>query len=85
MFSCLFPSAPIRKWHKSPGNSICIFFTILVRANIFKNDNFSIYNEALKKQGFDQSTLLTWKDMENHDVSILLNRITIRIFELQQV
>ena len=85
MFSCLFPSAPIRKWHKSPGNSIYIFFTVLVRANIFKNDNFSIYNEALKKQGFDQSTLLTWKDMENHDVSILLNRITIRIFELQQV
>ncbi len=85
MFSCLFPSAPIRKWHKSPGNSIYIFFTVLVRANIFKNDNFSIYNEALKKQGFDQSTLLTWKDMENHDVSILLNRIRIRAFELQQV
>ena len=85
MFSCLFPSAPIRKWHKSPGNSIYIFFTVLVRANIFKNDNFSIYNEALKKQGFDQSTLLTWKDMENHDVSILLNRIRIRVFELQQV
>ena len=85
MFSCLFPSAPIRKWHKSPGNSICIFFTILVRANIFKNDNFFIYNEALKKKGVDQSTLLSYKDMETHDVSILLLKIRIRTIELQQV
>ena len=85
MFSCLFPSAPIRKWHKTPGNSICIIHKILVRNNIFKNDNFFIYNEALKKKGVDQGSLLSFKDMETHDVYILLLKIRIRTIELQQV
>ena len=85
MFSCLFPSALILKCLNTPGNSICIIHKILVRNNIFKNDNFFIYNEALKKKGVDQSTLLSYKDMETHDVSILLLKIRIRIIELQQV